>query len=65
MTALFVGTVLFRILMKAPRWVDSVPHMIKFVAAWVFPISVAWVLLRFPDSVARRTLMPDKDHHLL
>lgn len=65
MTALYVGTVLFRILMKAPRWVDSAPHMIKFVAAWVFPISVAWVLLRFPDSVARRTLMPDKDHHLL
>jgi len=55
------------LLHAVPLWLlpDSVPHLIKFVAAWVVPISVAWVLLRFPDSVARRTLMPDKDHHLL
>jgi low affinity Fe/Cu permease len=55
------------LLHAVPLWLlpDSVPHMVKFAAAWVLPISVALFLLRFPGSVVRRTLMPDKDHHLL
>jgi acyltransferase len=55
------------LLHAVPLWLlpDSVPQFVEFVAAWLFPISVALLLLRFPDSVARRTLMPDKDHHLL
>jgi fucose 4-O-acetylase-like acetyltransferase len=55
------------LLHAVPLWLlpDSVPQIVEFVAAWLFPVSVALLLLRSPDSLARRTLMPDKDHHLL
>lgn len=55
------------LLHAVPLWLlpASVPQIVEFVAAWVFPICVALVLLRFPNSLARRVLMPDKDHHLL
>lgn len=55
------------LLHAVPLWLlpDSVPQIVEFVAACIFPVTVALVLLRFPDSVARRTLMPDKGHHLL
>lgn len=55
------------LLHAVPLWLlpDSVPQIVEFVAACVFPVTVALALLRFPNSVARRALMPDKDHHLL
>ncbi|MCU1547568.1 MAG: acyltransferase 3 [Arthrobacter sp.] len=55
------------LLHTVPLWLlpNSVPQILEFVAAWVFPISVALLLLRFPESLARRILMPDKNHHLL
>lgn len=55
------------LLHAVPLWLlpDSVPQIVEFVAACIFPVAVALVLLRFPNSLARRTLMPDKDHHLL
>jgi acyltransferase len=55
------------LLHAVPLWLlpNSVPEILEFVSAWVFPISVALLLLRFPDSLARRILMPDKNHHLL
>ena len=55
------------LLHAVPLWLlpDSVPQIVEFVAAWLFPVCVALLLLRFPESLARRTLMPDKDHHLL
>lgn len=55
------------LLHAVPLWLlpESVPQTVKFVAALAFPICVALALLRYPDSVARRALMPDKDHHLL
>ena len=61
-----MGTPLI-LLHAVPLWLlpDSVPQIVEFVAAWILPISVALLLLKFPDSLARRTLMPDKDHHLL
>lgn len=61
-----MGTPLI-LLHAVPLWLlpDSVPQIVEFVAAWVLPVSVALLLLKFPDSLARRTLMPDKDHHLL
>ena len=55
------------LLHAVPLWLlpDSVPQIAEFVAACIFPVLVALILLRFPGSLARRTLMPDKDHHLL
>lgn len=55
------------LLHAVPLWLlpPSVPQIVEFIAGWVFPICVALLLLRFPDSLARRALMPDKDHHLL
>ncbi|MEO5779312.1 acyltransferase family protein [Arthrobacter sp. PAMC25284] len=55
------------LLHAVPLWLlpDSVPQTVKFVLAWAFPVCVALALLRFPNSWARRTLMPDKNHHLL
>jgi acyltransferase len=55
------------LLHAVPLWLlpDSVPQILEFVAAWAFPISVALLLLRYPESLVRRVLMPDKDHHLL
>lgn len=54
------------LLHAVPLWLlpPGSPQIVQFVVAWVFPVGAALLLLRFPESLARRMLMPDKDHHL-
>lgn len=60
-----MGSLIIR-LHAVPLWLlpPGSPQIVQFVVAWVFPVCAALLLHRFPESLARRMLMPDQDHHL-